>query len=191
MSLLAFLFILGAQEKPPEPKVPPSTEVVTETREEAPQGDAKVEPRPSGKALAAEPKPTSSKVADPGSLSFFSDTLPFRWNTVQPLSISVDGLKVNSIHFGKREPKAKVFQGPNYGTRAQVEVTNTAKVPRTPGFAVAVFDQEGRLLGAANGGTKIGTVKPGETETFDLSFFQVKDRLPKGDHYVLSVELRD
>ena len=46
-------------------------------------------------------------------------------------------------------------------------------------------------LGAANGGTKVGTVKPGATETFDLAFFQVKDRLPKGDHYVLSVELRN
>lgn len=135
------------------------------------------------------PPPTPRPVAD-HPLSFFSDTFDFHWNEQAPLSIDVDGLKVTSISFGKREPKAKIFQGPDYGTRALIEVTNTAKKPRTPGFAVAVFDKEGRLLGAANGGTKIGTVRPGTTETFDLSFFQVKERLSKGDHYVLSVELR-
>ena len=56
---------------------------------------------------------------------------------------------------------------------------------------MAVFDAEGRLLGAATGGTKLGTVKPGETETFDLNFTQVKERLPLGASFVLSVELRD
>ena len=54
---------------------------------------------------------------------------------------------------------------------------------------MAVFDAEDRLLGVASGGTKIGTVRAGTTEAFDLNFHQVLERLPKGDHFYLSVEL--
>ena len=169
MSILSLVFMLALQDKP-----------ALETKP--------VEP---AKAEAAVVKQEPSVPAEPQSLSFFSGTFPFHWNKLQTLSIDVDGLKITSLAIGKREPKSKLFQGPNYGSRALIHVTNASKKPRTPGFAIAVFDKEGRLLGAANGGTKIGTVKPGTTETFDLAFFQVKDRLPKGDHYVLSVELRD
>ena len=71
------------------------------------------------------------------------------------------------------------------------EVTNTGKVPKIPGFAVAVLGKDGRLLGVATGGTKVGTVKPGETETFDLNFTQVKERLASGDKFLLAIELRN
>jgi hypothetical protein len=169
MSILALFFILALQDKSA-----PDTK---------PMEPAKVE----AELLKQEPSAT----VEPQSLSFFSGTFPFHWNQSQALPINLDGLKITSIAIGKREPTSKLFQGPNFGSRALIYVTNTSKKSRTPGFAIAVFDKDGRLLGAANGGTKIGTVKPGTTETFDLAFFQVKDRLPKGDHYVLSVELRD
>lgn len=169
MSMLALVLLLALQDQaiqPAKPAEPP-------------------------KNVVGKIQPSWSASAPAQSLSFFSGTFPFHWNQSQALEVNVDGLKVTSLAIGKREPKSKLFQGPDYGSRALIQVTNSSKKPRTPGFAIAVFDQEGRLLGAANGGTKIGTVKPGTTETFDLAFFQVKDRLPKGDHYVLSVELRD
>ncbi len=169
MSLLSLAFLLALQDQPAQPAKPA----------EPPKGEV-------GIVQPALPAPAPSQ-----SLSFFSETFPFHWNQSQRLEINVDGLKVTSIAIGKREPRPKLLQGPDYGSRALIHVTNTSRKPRTPGFAIAVFDKEGRLLGAANGGTKIGTVKPGTTESFDLAFFQVKDRLPKGDHYMLSVELRD
>ncbi len=168
MSILTLVFLLGLQDK-----AAPETKPAEPIKQEMPALEKTVAP------------------AKPQALSFTSETLPYRWNEVLPLSLNVDGLKITSISFAKREPKNKLLQGPDYGSRALIQVTNTAAKPRTPGFAIAVFDKEGRLLGAANGGTKIGTVKPGESESFFLSFFQVKERLPKGDHYVLSVELRD
>jgi len=169
MSILSLVLLFALQENPaPESK-----------------------PMEPGKPQAAIVKQETAVPPQPQPLSFFSETFPFHWNQLQTLPINVDGLKVTSIAIGKREPSSKLFQGPDYGSRAVLQVTNTSKRSRVPGFAIAVFDKDGRLLGAANGGTKIGTVKPGTTETFDLSFFQVKDRLPKGDHYVLSVELRD
>ena len=163
--LFSILFVLALQV--PEAKAaPPST-----LKAEAPTQES----RP----LPARP------------LSFFSEKFAYQWEKTLPLSVELDGLKVKSIFFNRREAKTGLFKGAEFGTRAQVEVTNTAAKPRTPGFALAVFDAEGRLLGAANGGTKFGTVKPGETETFDLNFTQVKERLPLGASFVLSVELRD
>ena len=142
---------------------------------------------------AAAPAPAPAPVAD-ASLSYFSESFPFAWDRVIPLSVNVDGLKVSSIFFNKRMVQPGFFnilQGAEFGTRAQVEVTNTAKYPRIPGFAVAVLDKDGKLLGVASGGTKVGTIKPGETETFDLNFTQVKERLPKGDRFILAIELRN
>jgi hypothetical protein len=124
-------------------------------------------------------------------LSFHSQRFPYKWDTLIPTNIEVDGLKVTTIFFNRREVRSWPFNGANFGARAQVEVTNTSKNPRIPAFAVAVFDSEDRLLGAANGGTKIGTVAPGDTETFDLNFTRVSERLPLGSYFFLTVELSE
>ncbi|HEX9081189.1 MAG TPA: hypothetical protein VF768_02865 [Holophagaceae bacterium] len=145
----------------------------------------------------ASPAPVPPPAPAPSTvhpLAFYSGTFPYLWNRLIPLSIDLDGLKVKSIFFDIRKPESNFFgllKGAEFGTRAQLEVTNTSKYPKVPGFAVAVLDKDGQLLGVASGGTKLGTVKPGDTETFDLNFTQVKERLPKGDHFVLSIELRD
>ena len=141
------------------------------------------------------PAPVASTKTIPAQpLSFFSESFPYVWDRTIPLSVELDGLKVNSIFFDKRVVKQGFFsilKGAEFGTRAQLEVTNTGKYPKVPGFAVAVLDKDGRLLGVASGGTKLGTLKPGDTETFDLNFTQVKERLAKGDRFLLSIELRD
>ncbi len=179
--LHAALLVLGLQA--PDAKPAPEAKHAQEgaTPAKAPAVEAKAESAPA----AASPAPAGKP------LSFFSEKFDYAWEKTLPLAVDVDGLKVNAIFFARREAKTGIFKGAEFGTRAQVEVTNTAAKPRTPGFAVAVFDAGGRLLGAASGGTKLGTVKPGETETFDLNFTQVKERLPLGASFVLSVELRD
>lgn len=144
---------------------------------------------PPAKPASAAPAATQP-AATQAPLGFYSRRCEFKWDRLLPLGFEVDGLKVNSIFFNTRELKANWIKDATFGTRAQVEVTNGAKADRVPGFAVAVFDKEGHLLGVASGGTKLGVVKAGETETFDLNFTQVKERLPRGDHFVLSVELR-
>jgi hypothetical protein len=178
--LLSALLILGLQA--PEAKPVQDAKPAAE--------DAPAQPS-AAKAKAGEPAQPAVPAPAARPLSFFSEKSAYAWEKTLPLAFDVDGLKVKSIFFARREAKTGMFKGAEFGTRAQVEVTNTALKARTPGFAVAVFDAEGRLLGVASGGTKFGTVKPGETETFDLNFTQVKERLPLGASFVLSVELRD
>ncbi len=147
-----------------------------------------------GLPQAPAPAPAPAPATESKPLSFYSGSFPFQWDRMIPLSVDLDGLKVKSIFFNTRTVESGVlglFKGAEFGTRAQVEVTNTGKYPKIPGFAVAVLDRDGQLLGVASGGTKLGTVKPGDTETFDLNFTQVKERLPKGDRFILSIELRN
>ncbi len=136
---------------------------------------------------AAQPAAKTKAAADLKPLSFFSRQFKFRWDQFLPLTAEVDGLRINSIFFNKRT--MSLFKGAEFGTRAVVDVTNTSSVTRTPGFAVAVFDADNRLLGVASGGPKIGGVRAGETESFELSFHQVVERIPRADHFILAVEL--
>lgn len=149
---------------------------------------------PQAKAPQPAPAPAPAPAQAERPLSFYSTRLPFQWNVLIPLDINLDGLRVNSIFFDVRKPESNFFgllKHAEFGTRAQLTVTNTSDYAKVPGFAVAVLDKDGQLLGVASGGTKFGTMPPGDTETFDLNFDQVKARLPKGDHFYLSIELRN
>jgi len=122
-------------------------------------------------------------------LSFVSQRLNYHWDQLLPLQVEVDGIKVNSIFFNRKE--VKILKTLELGARAQLDVTNTTGKARRPGFAVAVFDKEDRLLGASCGGPRFARLGPGETNTFDLDFSHVVERLPNGAYFVLSVELAD
>ncbi len=142
-------------------------------------------------ASAPAQKAESPKAQELKPLGFFSQKFPYQWDVVLPLKTEVDGLKLNTIFFNRREIRSGLLKGAEFGTRAQIEVTNTAQNVRVPNFAVAVFDEEGRLLGVATGGTRVRGVSPGATETFDLNFSRVLQRLPKGTHFVLSLEFSE
>jgi len=194
MHILLLMMALGLAQEPPL-QIPPPPQEAPAPKEEKPAPSAPQAPATAVAKPAPAPAP-SPQAGSPGvsPLSFFSESYTYAWDRVIPLSINLDGLKVTKIFFNKRviEPGAFSFlKGAEFGTRAQVEVTNTGKSPRIPGFAVAVVDKDGRLLGVASGGTKVGTVKPGETETFDLNFTQVKERLASGDKFFLAIELRN
>ncbi|MDP2875918.1 MAG: hypothetical protein Q8O00_07025 [Holophaga sp.] len=135
--------------------------------------------------------PKAPAVQELKPLSFFSKKYAYSWDALIPLKAEVDGLKLNTIFFNRREIQSGLLKGAEFGTRAQVEVTNTSSKTRIPNFAVAVFDEEERLLGVAIGGTKLLGVRPGNTETFDLNFSRVLQRLPKGTHFVLSLEFAE
>lgn len=192
MQTLLLLAALGLAQEPPLQIPPPPAEAPLQAPAPAP-AKAPAPPVQTPPARASVPAPAAASTPVT-SLSFYSESFTFSWDRVIPLSINVDGLKVSSIFFNKRVLQPGFFnllKGSEFGTRAQVEVTNTGKYPKVPGFAVAVVDKDGRLIGVASGGTKVGTIKPGETETFDLNFTQVKERLAYGDRFQLAIELRN
>jgi hypothetical protein len=128
-------------------------------------------------------------VQQSNSLGFASKRFEYHWDRIIPLDFSVDNFKIKTIFFNKRELSKSFLKGAQFGTRARVEVVNMSSNSKNPGLAVAIFDEKDNLLGVASGGSKILSVKPGKTETFDLNFFQVKERLMRGSYFVISVEL--
>ncbi|MBI1753024.1 MAG: hypothetical protein HY014_04230 [Acidobacteria bacterium] len=194
MQILLLAALLGLTQEPPL-QIPPPPQEAPAPKDEKPAANAARPPAPGVSKPAPTPAPPPQAAANAASpLSFLSESYSYAWDRVIPLSINLDGLKVTKIFFNKRvvEPGFfSILKGAEFGTRAQVEVTNTGSHPKVPGFAVAVMDKDGRLLGVASGGTKVGTVKPGETETFDLNFSQVKERLSTGDKFYLAIELRN
>ncbi|HTL99052.1 MAG TPA: FxLYD domain-containing protein [Holophagaceae bacterium] len=187
---LAILFTaaLAAQTPTQELKAPPPPPPTAPEAPKAPHDEhTPLKPLPGQAAPAA---PAASAPASP-SLSFASGSYKFIWDTTLPLDLEVDGLKVKEIYFNVRKSRYSWLKEAEFGTRAHVTVANTSARPRVPGFAVAVLDADGKLIGVASGGTKVGTVAPGETEEFDLNFTQVKERLQKGATFLLSIELRD
>jgi hypothetical protein len=141
-----------------------------------------------------EPKPAAAPAAPAEAaplkpLSFASKRLPYKWDVLLPVDLDVDGLKINTIFFNRREFAGGPLKGADFGTRAQMEVINNSKFKKVPNFAVAVFDSEDRLLGVASGGPRMLAHKPGATETYDLNFHFVKERLPLGSSFVITVEL--
>jgi len=191
MQSLLLLAALGLAQEPPLQIPVPTPEAPVQ---QAPAPAPAVTSAPVQAAPVVPPAVKPQAPVPAGPLSFYSESFPFAWDRVIPLSVNLDGLKVTSIFFNKRMVQPGFFsllKGAEFGTRAQVEVTNAGRYPKVPGFAVAVLDKDGRLVGVASGGTKVGTIKPGETETFDLNFTQVKERLASGDKFYLAIELRN
>jgi len=172
--------------KPPPP--PPPTASADPAPSQAVPHHEHTPPKPlpaADQAALGTPAPAAAP------LSFASGSYKFYWDTTIPVNLEADGVKVSEIYFNVRKSRYSWLKDAEFGTRAHVTITNTSARPRVPGFAVAVLDADGKLLGVASGGTKVGTVAPGGTEEFDLNFSQVKERLPKGATFLLSMELRD
>jgi hypothetical protein len=72
--------------------------------------------------------------------------------------------------------------------RARVTVSNTAGKPLKVGLAVALFDDDGRLLAVASGGTNVKAIKPGRQKRFTLVFEGLNAEAHRATTFQISVE---
>jgi len=100
------------------------------------------------------------------------------------------GLRVDSVRFrvpptagGRHERTAGMVS-------AEVAVSNLNEKSSMIGLAIALFDAEGRLVGAASGGSKLMPLKPGRQKTFTLVFDFVNAYAHRADTFQLSAESR-
>jgi hypothetical protein len=71
---------------------------------------------------------------------------------------------------------------------ARVAVSNTGSEARKVGLAIALFDDEGRLLAVASGGNKLTAIKPERQKTFSLVFDGVNAEAHKATAFQISLE---
>jgi hypothetical protein len=78
--------------------------------------------------------------------------------------------------------------GVKSGYKAVVKVVNGSTKQVSAGLAVALYDGDGKLLGAGTTGTKIGTIDPGDSAEFTVSFDHVIERLAQTSQFQIALQ---
>lgn len=82
-------------------------------------------------------------------------------------------------------PKKMGVKGKN---QVVVSVKNFGKEYLRVHLAVALFDESGNLVGCGTTGSKMGNTKPGEEETFFVTFDYVKSKLSTAKYFYITLE---
>jgi len=74
--------------------------------------------------------------------------------------------------------------------KAVIKVVNGSTHQVSAGVAVAVYDADGKLLGAGTTGTKVGTIDPGDAAEFTVDFDHVSERLEAAAQFQVALQTR-
>jgi hypothetical protein len=122
--------------------------------------------------------------AAPATAAVNSATYKFAGNTWLSLDLATGDVRTELIRFDW--PAA--ILGVKSGYKAVVKVVNGSAKQAGVGLAVAVFDADGKLLGAGTTGTKIGTVDPGDSAEFTIEFDHVFERLEQASQFRIALQ---
>lgn len=99
-----------------------------------------------------------------------------------------DGLRIDTVRFQLPTTPGGRYLRTLGIVSAEVTVSNSSENSGKIGIAIALFDAEGRLVGAANGGTKLMPVKPGRQKTYTLIFEGVNSAAHSTTTFQISFE---
>ncbi len=119
----------------------------------------------------------------------FSKTYVFQVDTMLEVGVEIDaGLRLDGIRFTLPSTvDGKIVRTGGFAT-AHVAVSNTGEASRRVAIAVALYDDESRLLGVASGGVGLFPLKPGRQGTYSLTFEDVNAEIPRATKFQISVE---
>jgi hypothetical protein len=115
----------------------------------------------------------------------------FQADTLLDLGVEAPaGLRLDSVRFkvpATTDDRITRAAGP---FTARVRVSNTADRALRAGVAIALFDDEGRMLGVASGGSAMSRIKPGRQRSFTLVFDGVNAEAHKATAFQISLEAK-
>ncbi len=124
----------------------------------------------------------------PLSAEFFSKRYDFVQERWIKLDQAVGSVTVQDVQFEFPSyigPKKLEIKGRN---TAVVNVKNYGTAAMRIHVAVALFDADNNLVACGTTGSKLGSTKPGEEESFFVNFDYVKSRLSSAKYFYLTVE---
>lgn len=110
----------------------------------------------------------------------------FEGNKWLALDLAIGDVRADTIRF---EWPATLMRMKT-GYKANVKVVNGSSRQASVGIAVAIYDQDSRLIGAGTTGTTLGTMDPGETTSFTVDFKDVTAKIEQADQFHIALETR-
>ena len=104
------------------------------------------------------------------------------------LDLDAHGVRVDRIKLHQPGKVKSLFTKHEEANRGRVVITNGTDRNVHPAVAIAVFDDEGRLLACANTGKKVFAVKPGVTKELEIHFGGVFRHLERGAWIYVTLE---
>ena len=100
-----------------------------------------------------------------------------------------DGLRLDTVRFQLPSTVDGSFRSGGLAT-ATVAVSNTTETSGKVGIAIALFDDDGKLVGVASGGTKLTSIKSDRQKTFTLVFDHVNGEASRAKTFQVTLESR-
>ncbi|HXH27530.1 MAG TPA: FxLYD domain-containing protein [Candidatus Polarisedimenticolia bacterium] len=110
----------------------------------------------------------------------------FEGNKWLSLDLTVSDVAVKLIKF----EWPATLMGIRTGYKATLKVANGSARQTGVGLAVALYDQDGKLIGAGTGGTTLGTIDPGDSAEFSIEFKDVTERLEQTAQFDVALQVR-
>ena len=123
--------------------------------------------------------------------AILAKTFQFKPDVVLQVGESLEGgLRLDSVQFYL--PSSAGVPGMRTGglVRAEVSVSNLGTDKQMFGIAIALFDDQGRLLGAGNGGPRVFPLRAERQGTFQIVFDGVNGEAYKASQFKISIETK-
>ncbi len=118
-------------------------------------------------------------------------TKRFDWqpaNGIQKVQMELSDIAISEIRFdlGDTVPPIRYSSA-----KAVVRVDNNSQRDQEVGVAVAIFDEQGNMIAAGNGGNKVGELNKGDREEFTVRFSYVYRNLKDAKSFLVSLETKE
>lgn len=127
-------------------------------------------------------------VAAPASAELL--TKKFDWTPVggaQKVDMQVNDIAVSQVRFDLGDTIAPIRRS---SAKAVARVDNNSEIDQEVGIAIAVFDGEGNLIAAGNGGNKVGELNHGDRQEFTVPFAYVYRNLKNARSFLVTLETK-
>jgi hypothetical protein len=122
-------------------------------------------------------------------MELFSKRFEFKAGvTLDIAELHPAGLRLDSVTFDLPVVEGDRVLRTGGLVTARVAVSNTGPEPRRVGLAIALMDDDGRLLGVAGGGSKLAPIKPERQKVFSLVFDGVNTEAHRAKAFQISME---
>lgn len=118
-------------------------------------------------------------------------TKKFEWQPVsgiQKVDMMLNEIEIGVVRFDLGDTVPPI----RYSTaKAVVRVDNNSQRDQEVGVAIAVFDEEGNMVAAGNGGNKFGELNKGDRDEFTVRFSYVYRNMASARSFLVTLETKE